>query len=58
VLTAISVIVQPLTSHRRRLRHERRLPGEGTSDAFFVLPRRRGRALLAMVGFFRWKKWL
>ena len=58
VLTVISVTMLPLTRHHRRLRHERRLPGRGHARGLLGHPGRDGRALVGMIAFFRYKRWL
>jgi magnesium transporter len=58
VLTIISVIVLPLTLIAGVFGMNVAFPGEGTSDGFWVILGVMLAALIGMVGFFRWKKWL
>jgi magnesium transporter len=58
VLTIISVIVLPLTLIAGVFGMNVAFPGEGTHDAFWVVVGVMIAALIGMVGFFFWKKWL
>jgi magnesium transporter len=58
VLTIISVTVLPLTLIAGVFGMNVAFPGEGTHDAFWVIVGVLIAALIAMVGFFRWKRWL
>jgi magnesium transporter len=58
VLTIISVIVLPLTLIAGVFGMNVIFPGEGGETAFWVIVGVMIAALLAMVGFFRWKRWL
>ena len=58
VLTIISVTVLPLTLIAGVFGMNVAFPGEGTHDAFWGIVGVLIAALIAMVGFFRWKKWL
>ena len=58
VLTLISVTVLPLTLMTGIFGMNVLFPGEGTTAAFWVIVAAMVAALVGMVGFFRWKRWL
>ncbi len=58
LLTIISVTVLPLTLITSVFGMNVLFPGEGTSTAFWVILGALLATLAAMLGFFRWKRWL
>jgi len=58
LLTIISVTLLPLTLIASIFGMNVLFPGEGTSAAFWVIAGAMIATLLAMLGFFRWKRWL
>ena len=58
LLTLISVIVLPLTLIAGIFGMNVDFPGEGGHEAFWIILGIMIAALVAMVGFFRFKKWL
>jgi magnesium transporter len=58
LLTLISVTMLPLTLITGIFGMNVLYPGEGTHAAFWVIVAALVATLVAMVGFFRWKKWL
>jgi magnesium transporter len=58
LLTVFTVIVLPLTMLTGVFGMNVDFPGEGTREAFWVILGMLVAVLFAMVGFFRWKRWL
>ena len=58
LLTVFTVIVLPLTMLTGVFGMNVAFPGEGSREAFWVIIASLVGVLLAMVGFFRWKRWL
>jgi magnesium transporter len=58
LLTVFTVIVLPLTMLTGVFGMNVAFPGEGTDEAFWVILALLVAVLGAMVGFFRWKRWL
>jgi magnesium transporter len=58
LLTVFTVIVLPLTMLTGVFGMNVDFPGEGTREAFWVIIALLAAVLAAMVGFFRWKRWL
>ena len=58
LLTVFTVIVLPLTMLTGVFGMNVAFPGEGSREAFWVIVAALVGVLLAMVGFFRWKRWL
>ena len=58
LLTVFTVIVLPLTMLTGVFGMNVAFPGEGTREAFWAIVASLVAVLLAMVGFFRWKRWL
>ena len=58
LLTVFTVIVLPLTMLTGVFGMNVAFPGEGSREAFWVIVGALVAVLLAMVGFFRWKRWL
>lgn len=58
LLTIMSVIMLPLFVITGVFGMNVAFPGEGTRDAFWVIVGIMIAALIGMIGFFRWKKWL
>jgi magnesium transporter len=58
LLTVFTVIVLPLTMLTGVFGMNVAFPGEGTAAAFWVIIGALFAVFLAMVGFFRWKRWL
>ena len=58
LLTVFTVIVLPLTMLTGVFGMNVAFPGEGTREAFWVIIAALVAVLVAMVGFFRWKRWL
>ena len=58
VLTIISVTMLPLTVITGMFGMNVLFPGEGTREAFWAILSVLGVTLAAMLGFFRWKRWL
>ncbi len=58
LLTVFTVIVLPLTMLTGVFGMNVAFPGEGTREAFWVIIASLVGVLVAMVGFFRWKRWL
>jgi magnesium transporter len=58
LLTLISTIMLPLFVITGVFGMNVLFPGEGTSEAFWLIVGVMIAALVAMVGFFRWKRWL
>ena len=58
LLTVIRVIVLPLTLITGVFGMNVVFPGEGTPAAFWVILGGLVAALVWMIGFFRWKRWL
>jgi magnesium transporter len=58
LLTVFTVIVLPLTMLTGVFGMNVAFPGEGTREAFWVILGMLVAVLFAMVGFFRWKRWL
>jgi magnesium transporter len=58
LLTVFTVIVLPLTMLTGVFGMNVAFPGEDTREAFWVIVASLVAVLLAMVGFFRWKRWL
>ena len=58
LLTVISATMLPLTLITGIFGMNVDYPGEGTHDAFWVILLALGATLGAMLGFFRWKRWL
>jgi magnesium transporter len=58
LLTVFTVIVLPLTMLTGVFGMNVAFPGEGTREAFWVIIAALVAVLFAMVGFFRWKRWL
>jgi magnesium transporter len=58
LLTVFTVIVLPLTMLTGVFGMNVAFPGEGTRGAFWIIVAALVAMLLAMVGFFRWKRWL
>jgi len=58
LLTVFTVIVLPLTMLTGVFGMNVDFPGEGTREAFWVIMALLVAILGAMIGFFRWKRWL
>ena len=58
VLTVFSVILLPLTLIASIFGMNVLFPGEGTHEMFWVIVALMGAAIVALVGFFRFKRWL
>ena len=58
MLTIISVTMLPLTVITGMFGMNVLFPGEGTREAFWAILSVLGVTLAAMLGFFRWKRWL
>jgi magnesium transporter len=58
LLTVFTVIVLPLTMLTGVFGMNVAFPGEGTREAFWVILALLVAVLVAMAGFFRWKRWL
>jgi magnesium transporter len=58
LLTVFTVIVLPLTMLTGVFGMNVAFPGEGTREAFWVIVASLVGVLVAMAGFFRWKRWL
>src|SRR5918996_2175654 len=58
LLTVITVIVLPLTMLTGVFGMNVAFPGEDTREAFWIIVASLVAVLVAMVGFFRWKRWL
>ena len=58
ILTVVSVVVLPLTLIASVFGMNVLFPGEGTSEAFWVILGILVATLVGMLGFFRWKHWL
>jgi magnesium transporter len=58
VLTVFSVILLPLTLIASLFGMNVAYPGEGTHAAFWVIVAIMVLTIFAMLGFFRWKRWL
>jgi magnesium transporter len=58
ILTVFSVILLPLTLLTGIFGMNVAFPGFGTHDAWWAIVGAMATALLAMLGFFRWKRWL
>jgi magnesium transporter len=58
LLTVFTVIVLPLTMLTGVFGMNVAFPGEGTREAFWVIIAALVAVLVAMAGFFRWKRWL
>jgi len=58
LLTVISVTMLPLSVIASVFGMNVAFPGEGTHEAFWIILALLLATLLAMVGFFRWKRWL
>jgi magnesium transporter len=58
LLTVITVIVLPLTMLTGVFGMNVAFPGEGSREAFWLIVALLVAVLCAMVGFFRWKRWL
>ena len=57
-LTVFTVVVLPLTMLTGVFGMNVAFPGEGTREAFWIIVAALVAILAAMVGFFRWKRWL
>jgi magnesium transporter len=58
ILTIFSVVILPLTLISGIFGMNVAFPGEGTHVAFWAIVATMLAVILAMVGFFRWKRWL
>jgi magnesium transporter len=58
LLTVVTVILLPLTLIASVFGMNVDYPGEGTSEAFWIIVATLVAALAVMLGFFRWKRWL
>jgi magnesium transporter len=58
LLTVFTVIVLPLTMLTGVFGMNVAFPGEGTREAFWVILALLVAVLVAMIGFFRWRRWL
>jgi magnesium transporter len=58
ILTVVSVVVLPLTLIASVFGMNVLFPGEGTSEAFWVILGLLVATLGGMLGFFRWKRWI
>jgi magnesium transporter len=58
ILTVFTVVILPLTLVTGLFGMNVAFPGEGTAEAFWMIVAVLVAVLIAMVGFFRWKRWL